>query len=88
MSRDEELSPDALYVIRTFSTDVEASLAEAVLEANGIDSSVVSDNAAGVLPYMNTLHPVRLVVRGADAEAALALLDSSATEPQRLLDPE
>ena len=89
MSRDNgELSADGLYVIRTFSTEVEASLAEAVLEANGIDSSVMADNAAGVLPYLNTLHPLRLVVRGEDVEAAIALLNSDAPEPRQLLDPE
>ncbi|HVF41043.1 MAG TPA: DUF2007 domain-containing protein [Gemmatimonadaceae bacterium] len=89
MSRDEsELTADGLYVIRTFSTEVEASLAEAVLEAHGIDSSVMADNAAGVLPYLNTLHPLRLVVRGEDVAAAIALLDSNAPEPPQLLDPE
>ena len=70
MSEDDEL----IYVIRTFSNDVEARLAESVLDANGIDSSIIGDNAAGMLPYLNAMHPIRLVVKKADVEAAVALL--------------
>lgn len=64
-----------LYVIRTFSTDVEASLAEAVLDANGIPSTLISDTAGGTMPSLNALHPIRLMVRASDVEAAVALLD-------------
>ena len=63
-----------LFVIRTFPNDVEARLAESVLDANGIDSSIIGDNAAGMLPYLNAMHPIRLVVKEADVEAALAVL--------------
>ena len=66
---------DGLFVIRTFSRDVDARLAEAVLEAHGIDSMIVGDNAAGMLPYLNTMHPIRLAVRESDVEEAMALLD-------------
>jgi len=71
---------DKLFVIRTFSTDVEARLAEAVLEANGIESSLVGDNAAGMLPYLNAMHPIRLVVKESDIDTAVALLDSSVSD--------
>jgi hypothetical protein len=66
---------DGLFVIRTFSRDVDARLAEAVLEAHGIDSMIIGDNAAGMLPYLNTMHPIRLAVRESDVEEAMALLD-------------
>lgn len=72
MSEDEE---GGLFVIRTFSRDVDARLAEAVLEAHGIDSMIIGDNAAGMLPYLNALHPIRLAVKEADVEEAMALLD-------------
>ncbi len=71
-------SGDQLFVIRTFSNDMDARLAEAVLDANGIDSSIIGDNAAGMLPYLNAMHPIRLVVKESDVDAALALLDSAA----------
>lgn len=69
---------DSLCVIRTFSRDLEARLAEAVLEANGIESIIISDNAAGMLPYLNALHPIRLAVKESDVDLAVSLLDSSA----------
>jgi hypothetical protein len=64
-----------LFVIRTFSNEMEASIAEATLEANGIPSSVMTDSAGGALPWLNTLHPVRLVVRESDVDLADAVLD-------------
>ena len=73
---------DKLFVIRTFSNDAEARLAEAVLEANGIESSLIGDNAAGMLPYLNTMHPIRLVVKESDIDTALGLLDSAVSEDQ------
>ena len=66
---------DELYVIRTFSNEVEASLAEAVLDANGIPSTLISDTAGGSMPWLNALHPVRLMVRKSDVETAVMLLD-------------
>ena len=69
---------DQLFVIRTFQNDMEARLAEAVLDANGIDSSIIGDNAAGMLPYLNAMHPLKLVVKEADVETALGLLNSTA----------
>ena len=75
---------DKLFVIRTFSNDADARLAEAVLEANGIESSLIGDNAAGMLPYLNAMHPIRLVVKESDINAALGLLDSGVSEDQGL----
>ena len=73
---------EELYVIRTFSNDVDARLAEAVLEANGIESSLIGDNAAGMLPYLNAMHPIRLVVKESDIDTALGLLNSAVSEDQ------
>ena len=66
---------DGLFVIRTFSNDMDASLAEAVLEANGIPSTRISDDAGGMMPWLHSLHPIRLMVRQADIELAVSLLD-------------
>jgi hypothetical protein len=65
---------DPLFVIRTFSRDTDARLAEAVLDANGIDSLIIGDNAAGMLPYLNAMHPIRLAVKQSDVEEAQRLL--------------
>lgn len=71
------LQDDGLFVIRTFARDVDARLAEAVLDANGIESIIIGDNAAGMLPYLNSLHPIRIAVKESDVEEATRLLDAS-----------
>lgn len=73
---------DGLFVIRTFSRDLDARLAEAVLEANGIESIVVGDNAAGMLPYLDAFHPIRLMVKEEDVEDAVSLLDGGGRQPE------
>jgi hypothetical protein len=78
---------DDLQIIRTYRNDLEAALGQAVLEANGISSVLVSDNAAGALPWLNTLHPIRLAVPTADAELADQLLDGVAAEDDDAADP-
>ena len=67
---------DDITVIRTFSTVVEAQLAQAALAADGIPSIVLSDNAGGMLPMLQVLFPVRLAVRSEDAETARQILDA------------
>jgi hypothetical protein len=71
---------DDLQIIRTYRNDLDAALGQAVLEANGISSVLVSDNAGGTLPWLNTLHPIRLAVPTADAELADQLLDGVAIQ--------
>jgi Putative prokaryotic signal transducing protein len=73
------MAEGGLFVIRTFSRDLDARIAEAVLEANGIESMVIADNAAGMMPYLDALHPIRLAVKEADVDDAIALLDSDWT---------
>jgi hypothetical protein len=63
-------------VIRTFANEIEAYVAQAVLDANGIDSDLIRDDANGMMPWLQWLHPIRLVVREADSTDAVALLDS------------
>jgi hypothetical protein len=65
---------DALRIISTFPNDVEAELARAVLDAHDIASVIIRDSASGMLPWLNTLHPVRLAVHPQDAELAERLL--------------
>jgi hypothetical protein len=71
----DETGDEGLYVIRSFSNDMDASLAEAVLEANGIPSTRISDDAGGMMPWLATLHPIRLMVRREDVQLAVTLLE-------------
>jgi hypothetical protein len=68
--------PENAFVVRTFPNSVEAEFARAVLDANGIVSMLLKDNASG-------MHPVRLVVRQTDVDTAVRLLDATAaTDPK------
>lgn len=63
-------------VIRTFANEVEAYVAQAVLDANGVDSQLVRDDAGGMMPWLQWLHPIRLMVLEADSAMAIEILDS------------
>ena len=58
---------------------MEAELAQIVLEANGIPSAVLRDDAGGMLPVMSFVFPVRLVVRREDERRATAVLEREET---------
>lgn len=62
-------------VIGTFSSEPEARIAAAALDAHGIDCLVMSDNAGGALPAMSVLFPIRLVVHRMDEALARRVLD-------------
>jgi hypothetical protein len=67
---------ESSFVIRTFSGEAEAYIAQAALEANGIPSSLIRDDAGGMMPWLQWLHPIRLVVTGADSAEAREILDN------------
>ena len=73
---------DSVVVLREYSTEVEAQLAAAVLEANGVDAHVQADTAGGALPSIAVIFPVRLLVRARDAALARELLDTPAGPPE------
>ncbi|HJQ11204.1 MAG TPA: hypothetical protein VJ840_09260 [Gemmatimonadaceae bacterium] len=68
-------------VIRTFTTEVHAQIAQAVLDANGIDSGLIRDDAGGMMPWLAQLHPIRLVVSEEDSAIAVDLLDIAPPPP-------
>jgi hypothetical protein len=71
---------DNTTVIRTFANEVEAYVAQAVLDANGIDSELVRDDAGGMMPWLQWLHPIRLIVLESDRATAIEILDSPPPE--------
>ena len=66
---------DYIVVVRTYQNEVEAQLAQAVLDAEGIRSILLPDNAGGMLPGLQLLFPTRLAVHEDDAAAARLALD-------------
>jgi hypothetical protein len=75
------------FVIRTFSGEIEAQIAQAALEANGIESMLLRDDAGGMMPWLRWLHPLRLVVSEADSAEALQILDTPPPVPEENRNP-
>jgi len=65
--------------VGVFMTRSEAELARAALEAAGISSLVVADDAGGAYPF-DLSGGARLAVDPADAEAATAILEGRPPE--------
>ena len=69
---------DEIVTVRTYTSELDAQLAQVVLDAHDIPSALLRDDAGGMLPAMRLLYPMRLAVRSEDEEAALRILT---TEP-------
>jgi hypothetical protein len=65
---------DEIVVIRKYTSEVEAQVAQIVLEAHDIPSALLRDDAGGMIPSMRLIYPVRLAVRAEDEEEALRVL--------------
>lgn len=81
------MPPESHFVIRTFSGEAEACIAQAALEANGISSSLLRDDAGGMMPWLQWLHPIRLVVAEKDSSEAMEILDSPPILPEENSNP-
>ena len=67
-----------LAVVGTYLTAVDADLARTVLEAEGIECMIRSDDCGGQYPR---LHRVDLLVRSEDATRAVRVLEESPAKP-------
>jgi hypothetical protein len=65
-----------MVVIRSYSYEFEALLAQAELEASNFDVLVLSDGTSGVHPHLNFARGIRLAGPEFEAEAALELLNA------------
>lgn len=64
----------AIVTVGSYSTEIEAQMAQATLEANGIGSIILRDDAGGMLPSLHILVNMKLAVQEEDAEEARELL--------------
>lgn len=75
----EELPPEPmpeyedLRIVRTYSADHDAELGKSILEANGIDAVIVSDEAGGTIPGLALTQGVQLLVDAELLEKAKAV---------------
>ena len=66
-----------MIILREFASEMEAIVAQNVLQANNIPSSIIRDNAGGMLPVLHMIYPVRIAVQPGDVELARQLLETS-----------
>jgi hypothetical protein len=65
-----------LVTIRTFSSESEALIAKAAVEAFGIDCTLISDDCGGQRPSLTMANGIRLIVRTGDAPQAAEVLNN------------
>ena len=65
---------DEVVVLRTFNNEVEAGMAQQVLQEAGMQAFVFKDDAGGMEPQLQRTNGVRLVVNSVDARLAHKLI--------------
>ncbi|MBM4275499.1 MAG: DUF2007 domain-containing protein [Deltaproteobacteria bacterium] len=74
------LNRDDAIVIETFSSRAVAELAAGLLEAEGIETLVLADDAGGAYPMLQFVRGVRVLVAVADEARAREILSSQESE--------
>jgi len=65
---------DEVVVLKTFNNEIEAGMAQQVLQEAGMTSFVSKDDAGGMEPQLQRTNGVRLVVSRIDSHRAQKLL--------------
>ena len=61
---------EEVVVLKTFNNEIEAGMAQQVLQEAGITAFLFKDDAGGMEPQLQRTNGVRLVVNRADAQRA------------------
>ena len=67
---------DEVVVLKTFNNEIEAGMAQQVLQEAGMTAFVFKDDAGGMEPQLQRTNGVRLVVNSIDARRAQKLLQT------------
>ena len=67
---------EEIMVIKTFSNETEAAMAQQLLKQSGVRSFVFKDDAGGMEPHLQRTNGIRLVVSRADVDRAVEILQS------------
>jgi hypothetical protein len=66
---------DDVVVLKIFSNEIEAGLAQQVLRNGGVNAFKFKDDAGGMEPHLQRTSGVRLLVNRVDAESAHQILE-------------
>jgi hypothetical protein len=67
--------PEETVVLNVFVTEIDASMAQDILQDDGIKAYVFKDDAGGMEPHLQRTNGVRLVVKRVDADRARKILE-------------
>jgi len=67
---------DDVVVLKTFSNEIEAGMAQQVLQEGGVNAFIFKDDAGGMEPHLQRTSGVRLLVNRVDGERAHQLLEA------------
>ena len=70
------LDDENIIVVKTFMSEFEAEIAKGMLEEEGIECYVSSDDTGGMRPHLQLTLGVRLIVMEKDLQRALEILDA------------
>ena len=62
-------------ILNVFVTEMDANMAQDILQDDGIKALVFKDDAGGMEPHLQRTNGVRLVVNRADADRARKILE-------------
>lgn len=68
------MSENSIVAIKSYPSRMDADLAKAVLQANGIEAIVSADDAGGMEPWLASAQHIQILVREGDASLARDLL--------------
>jgi Putative prokaryotic signal transducing protein len=68
--------PDDVVILKMFSSEIEAGMAQQILQEGGVSAFVFKDDAGGMEPHLQLTVGVRLLVGHADAERANRMLEA------------
>ena len=67
--------PEETIILQVFVTEMDANMAQDILQDDGIKAFVFKDDAGGMEPHLQRTNVVRLVVNRIDADRARKILE-------------
>ena len=75
---------EEVVVLRIFNNEIDARMAQQMLQSAGMRAFVFKDDAGGMEPHLQRTNGVRLVVSRVDAERAQEIIQDPAREENEL----
>jgi hypothetical protein len=66
--------PDAEFVHKVFSSEIEAVMAQQILQEGGVSAFIFKDDAGGMEPHLQMSGGVRLLINRVESERANQIL--------------